>query len=68
MRDKTGMFAKRSGGGRPVKMDRAILQRRKTQPITFDDIARANQNILDSLGNIGLGMITLSYAYATKTA
>ena len=55
MKEKSTLFARRSGGGRPVKLDRVAPQRRKTQPITLDDIARVNQCILESRGAAGPG-------------
>lgn len=51
VREKSNIFNRRSTGGKPPKVER---QRRKTQPITFDDIARANQRILDSAGGLAL--------------
>ncbi len=53
MQEKSALFGRRSGGGRPIRLDRGPIQRRKTQPITFDDIARVNQSILES-GGAGL--------------
>ncbi|VDO01934.1 unnamed protein product [Rodentolepis nana] len=50
VKEKSSIFTKRSGGGRPIKMDRTAMQRRKTQPITLDDIARVNQCILQGSG------------------
>ncbi|BHF72036.1 hypothetical protein SprV_0401509900 [Sparganum proliferum] len=51
VREKSNIFNRRPTGGKPAKVER---QRRKTQPITFDDIARANQRILDSAGGLAL--------------
>ncbi|KAL7060215.1 hypothetical protein AAHC03_09454 [Spirometra sp. Aus1] len=51
VREKSNIFNRRPAGGKPAKVER---QRRKTQPITFDDIARANQRILDSAGGLAL--------------
>ncbi|VDK85622.1 unnamed protein product [Dibothriocephalus latus] len=51
VREKSNIFNRRTTGGKTPKLER---QRRKTQPITFDDIARANQRILDSAGGLGL--------------
>nr|CDS30623.1 supervillin [Hymenolepis microstoma] len=50
VKEKSSLFTRRSGGGRPIKMDRTTIQRRKTQPITLDDIARVNQCILQGSG------------------
>ncbi|VDL59321.1 unnamed protein product [Hymenolepis diminuta] len=50
VKEKSNLFARRSGGGRPIKLDRTVMQRRKTQPITLDDIARVNQCILQGSG------------------
>lgn len=46
--EKSNLFARRSGGVRPIKIDR--MPRRKTQPITLDDIAHVNQCILQGSG------------------
>ncbi|KAM7533484.1 hypothetical protein Aperf_G00000127795 [Anoplocephala perfoliata] len=43
VKEKSNLFARRSGGARPVKV---ATPRRKTQPVTLDDIARVNQCIL----------------------
>ncbi|VDD74029.1 unnamed protein product [Mesocestoides corti] len=50
VKEKSSLFARRSGGGRPMKSDRGTIQRRKTQPVTLDDIARVNQSILEGGG------------------
>ncbi|KAL5109073.1 hypothetical protein TcWFU_006392 [Taenia crassiceps] len=52
VKEKSNLFSRRSSGGRPVKFDRASIQRRKTQPITLDDIARVNQCVLEGRGAI----------------